>query len=264
MLALYVLVGVLGLAVGSFLNVVIYRVPREESLLFPSSHCPRCDATIRSRHNIPLLGWLVLRGKCFVCKEKISARYPLVEGGTAALFVLVLWRFGLTLDLPPYLYLGAVAVALVMINFDLGRLPDSIVLPSYIVGALLLLPAGAVNADLWAVYRSILGMLMLLACYSALTIAYPTGLAFGDIKLAGLLGLYLGYLGWSFLLIGLFAGFLVSGIGGSAISYGIGDRSATITRPATRIGMGMITGAVLALFVAQPLATWYGSLLGTI
>ena len=86
--------GLLGLAVGSFLNVVIYRVPRDESLVRPGSHCPHCGNEVRNRHNIPMFGWLLLRGKCADCKAPISPRYPLVEAGTAALFVAVAARFG--------------------------------------------------------------------------------------------------------------------------------------------------------------------------
>ena len=108
---LLAVVGLLGLAVGSFLNVVIHRVPRDESLVRPGSHCPHCGTSIRNRHNIPVLGWLLLRGRCADCKTRISARYPLVEAGTAALFVAVAARFGWSWELPAYLYLAAVAIA---------------------------------------------------------------------------------------------------------------------------------------------------------
>src|SRR6185312_15631271 len=95
-------VGLLGLAVGSFLNVVIHRVPRDESLIRPGSHCPRCGSPVRRRHNVPVLGWLVLRGRCADCKTPISARYPLVEAATGALFVAVAARFGWSWELPAY------------------------------------------------------------------------------------------------------------------------------------------------------------------
>ena len=105
-----VLTGLLGLAVGSFLNVVIYRVPRQESIVKPGSHCPRCNEPIKGRHNVPLLSYLVLRGRCHACRSRISPRYPLVEAGTAALFVAITLRFGLTPQLPAYLYLAAVGI----------------------------------------------------------------------------------------------------------------------------------------------------------
>src|SRR3954451_22789849 len=90
------IVALLGLAVGSFLNVVIHQVPRDESLVRPGSHCQQCGAAIRNRHNVPVFGWLLLRGRCGDSRTPISVRYPLVEAGTAALFVAVAAKFGLT------------------------------------------------------------------------------------------------------------------------------------------------------------------------
>ena len=129
-----VLIGLLGLMIGSFLNVVIYRVPRRESLMFPASRCTSCETPIKPQHNVPVLSWLALRGQCATCRVAISWRYPLVEAATAALFVAITLRFGLSLQLPAYLYLGAVGITLLMIGVDLRQLPNSIVLPSYVVG----------------------------------------------------------------------------------------------------------------------------------
>jgi leader peptidase (prepilin peptidase)/N-methyltransferase len=137
-----VLAAIFGLVIGSFLNVVIWRVPRGESVVRPASHCPNCDREIRGRDNIPVLSWLVLRGKCRDCGSPISARYPAVEALTAAIFVLLALRFGWDLQLIAFCYLAAIGIALSAIDFDTRRLPDVIVLPSYGVGlVLLLLPA---------------------------------------------------------------------------------------------------------------------------
>ncbi|MBV9486486.1 MAG: prepilin peptidase, partial [Frankiaceae bacterium] len=124
MAAVVAVVGLLGLAIGSFLNVVIWRVPRDESVVHPGSHCPNCDTEIGARDNIPVLSWLLLRGKCRHCGNPISIRYPLVELGTAGLFVAFAIHFGIHAVLPAYLYLAAVGVALAMIDIDLQRLPD--------------------------------------------------------------------------------------------------------------------------------------------
>jgi leader peptidase (prepilin peptidase) / N-methyltransferase len=257
MAPLLVVVAVLGLVIGSFLNVVIHRVPRKESLLRPGSHCPRCDTPIRARHNVPLLGWLVLRGRCANCAEPISARYPLVELGTAALFVATAARFGLTPELPAYLYLAAIAVALTMIDLDVHRLPNAIVLPSYVVGVLTLLPIVFVTGDWWAAGRALIAMAALWLFYFALALVYPGGMGFGDVKLAGVLGLYLGWLGWSSVLVGTFAGFLLGGIVGALLM--------TLRRAGrkTAIAFGpyMLAGAMLAIFLAGPITAWYGSLL---
>src|SRR5438270_820827 len=173
----------LGLAVGSFVNVVIHRVPLGRSLLRPGSRCPRCDAAIRPWHNVPVLGWLVLRGRCAGCRERISIRYPLVELATAALFVAVTARLGISPALPAYLYLAAVSVALAMIDFDVRRLPDAIVLPSYAVAGLLLVPAVLAHGDWAAVLRSLAAMAALWAFYFVLFFVYPGGMGFGDVQL---------------------------------------------------------------------------------
>jgi leader peptidase (prepilin peptidase)/N-methyltransferase len=253
MTPLLVLTGVLGLAVGSFLNVVIHRVPRGESLVRPGSHCPHCAAPVRPWQNVPVLSWLVLRGRCADCGGPVSARYPLVEAATAALFVAVTLRFGLAAELPAYLYLAAVSVALGMIDLDVRRLPNSIVLPSYVVGgALLLLPA-AITGDRAPALRGLLAMLMLFGFYLALSFAYPGGMGMGDVKLAGLLGLYLGWLGWSSVLVGAFGGFLVGGLAGAALML---IRRAGRRSPVP-FGPAMLTGAFLAVFAATPVASWY-------
>ena len=129
----------LGLLIGSFLNVVIWRVPRGESVASPPSHCPGCERPIRPRDNVPVLSWLLLRGRCRDCRTAISARYPAVELGTAVVFGVLAWHFGFDWALPAYLYLGAISVALAMIDIDVHRLPDAIVLPSYGFAAVLLL-----------------------------------------------------------------------------------------------------------------------------
>jgi leader peptidase (prepilin peptidase)/N-methyltransferase len=249
--------GVLGLAIGSFLNVVIYRVPRQESIVSPGSHCPKCNTALRAWQNVPVLSWLVLRGRCHVCHARISARYPLVELGTGLLFAAIAARFGLSLELPAYLYLGAIGVALAMIDFDVRRMPDSIVLPSYVVTVLLLMPAGAQRLDLAGAERALYGMVALLCLYFALAMAYPNGLGFGDVKLAGLIGIYLGWLSWAALFITAIGGLLIAAVGGTV---------AVATKHATRnlavpLGPCLVGAAVLSLFVAAPLSNWYGSLI---
>jgi leader peptidase (prepilin peptidase) / N-methyltransferase len=246
-----------GLAVGSFLNVVIHRVPRHESIVFPPSHCPECSVPLRAWQNVPLLSWLVLRGRCHYCACPISGRYPLVEGGTALLFAAVTVRFGLSLQLLAYLYLVAIGVVLAMIDVETRRLPDSITLPSYVISVLLLMPAGAVDGDWMGATRALAGMIALLALFFALTIAYPNGLGFGDVKLAGLVGLYLGWLSWNAVFLAAIGSILIAGAAGSA---------AVATKHATRsvavpLGPCLIGAAGLALFLAAPVSSWYGSLI---
>ncbi|MEU7866267.1 prepilin peptidase [Dactylosporangium sp. NPDC049140] len=254
-----VVAGVLGLAVGSFLNVVIHRVPRGESLLRPASHCPQCTAPVRPWHNVPVLGWLALRGRCADCAAPISVRYPLVELGTAALFVAVAARFGASrpLLLPAWLYLAAIAVALALIDLDVLRLPNAIVLPAYAVAPLLFLPAVIVDRDWGTALRGLLAMAALWAFYFLLSIVYPGGMGFGDVKLAGVLGLYLGSLGWSSVAVGTLAAFVLGGAAGLALmASGRAGR-----RTALPFGPAMLAGALLALFAAAPITAWYTNLL---
>ena len=135
--------GLLGLMIGSFLNVVIWRVPRGESIVAPPSHCPGCDTEIKPYDNIPVISWLVLRGRCRHCGIRISIRYPLVELTCAGLWVAMALRFGATWELPAYLVLVSALLALSLIDFDTFLLPDKIVYPLTVTLVVLLRDCGA-------------------------------------------------------------------------------------------------------------------------
>ncbi len=251
---------VVGLMIGSFLNVVVWRVPRGESIVSPPSACPRCEHPIRARDNIPLISWLALRGRCRDCSEPISPRYPLVEALTGAFFGSAAWFAGLSWTLPAMLYLVAIGVALALIDLDVHRLPDAIVLPSYLVGLLLLglaawNPGGA--ADWWALIRALIGGAAMLAVYLVLVLIYPTGMGLGDVKLAGVLGLYLGFFGWGSLLSGFFAPFLLGGLFaiGLLVAGRVGRKSGI------PFGPWMVLGAFVGIFAGRQIGEWYLSLL---
>jgi leader peptidase (prepilin peptidase)/N-methyltransferase len=259
LVSLVVLVALLGLAIGSFLNVVIYRVPRSESLVSPASHCPSCGTPIRARHNVPLFGWLFLRGRCASCRARISVRYPLVELGCALLFVALALRLdhlGLLSALPAYLYFGAIGIALALIDLDVQRLPNSIVLPSYPVIAALLTVAAGVHGDWGALARAAIGGAVLFAFYFALAFAYPAGMGFGDVKLAGILGAVLAYLSWRVLVVGAFGGFVLGALAGVVVlATGRGGR-----KTALPFGPFMIAGALIAIFAGASIADAYSHL----
>jgi leader peptidase (prepilin peptidase)/N-methyltransferase len=246
----------LGLVIGSFGNVVVARLPAGGSLVTPSSRCPHCGNAIRARHNVPLLGWLVLRGRCADCRGRISARYPLVELGTAVLFgalTLRLGRIDLLPALPAYLYIGAAGLVLALIDLDIRRLPDSIVLPSYVVLAVLLAVASAWRHEWADLERAAAGGAALYCLYFAIAFAYPAGMGFGDVKLSGLLGAVLGYLSWGSLLAGAFAGFLLGSIAGVAVMAFWGGTRKT----ALPFGPFMIAGALVGIFAGDALAGVY-------
>jgi leader peptidase (prepilin peptidase)/N-methyltransferase len=251
-----VCVVVVGLLIGSFLNVVIWRVPRGESIVSPPSACPRCGHVIRARDNVPVLSWLILRGRCRDCGEPISRRYPLVEATTGVLFGLTAWHFGLSWALPAYLFIAAVSVALALIDLDTKRLPNAIVLPSYPVAIALLAlaswnPGGA--SDWPALWRALLGGAALYAVYFVLMVVYPAGMGFGDVKLAGVLGLFLGWVGWGSLVVGWFAAFLLGGL------FAIGLLVAGRANRKTGIPFGpwLLLGAAVGIACGQAIAEWY-------
>jgi leader peptidase (prepilin peptidase)/N-methyltransferase len=243
----------LGLAVGSFLNVLIWRIPRKESVVRPPSHCPACDAELSARDNIPLLSWLVLRGRCRQCQAAISGRYPAVELLTCALFVGMVLARGVHADLPAYLYLAAVGVALSFIDLDVKRLPDVLTYPSYLVGLGLLGTAAFVDHQPGYLGRALLGLATLGGFYFVLAVVKPGAMGWGDVKLAGVLGLYLGYLGWGELAVGAFLGFLFGGVVGLALM--IGNRAHRKSR--IPFGPFMVLGAYVAVVAGAPLAHMY-------
>lgn len=256
-----VLSGVLGLLIGSFLNVVVWRVPRGESVVSPPSACPRCGHAVRARDNVPVASWLALRGRCRDCAAPISPRYPLVEGGTGALFALVGALVGPSWQLPALLYLAAISVALTLIDLDVHRLPDAIVLPSYpvVIGLLALAAVDPGGEAHWGAFaRSLAGGAAMFAVYLLIVLVYPAGMGLGDVKLAGVLGLYLGWAGWSSLIVGGFAAFLLGGV----FSLALLARGSAGRRTQIPFGPWMIGGAVVGLVVGEAIGSWYVSLLG--
>ncbi|WP_420365682.1 prepilin peptidase [Curtobacterium sp. L3-7] len=271
--------GVLGLAVGSFLNVVVYRVPAGLSVSRPASACPRCAHAIRGYDNVPVLSWLVLRGRCRDCAAPISARYPLVEAATGLLAVLVTVFFvtapwsplrtaapdgaGAALAygavvLLAYLYVMAISVALTLIDLDTHTLPNRIVLPAYAVVPLLLAAASALSGDWGALARAFLGLVVLGGVYLALALAVPGGMGLGDVKLAGVLGFAMAYLGWGPLAVGSFGAFVLGGI--FAIALVIVRRAGR--RSGIPFGPWMLAGSWLGISLGAPIWSTYLGVLG--
>ncbi|MEP7055025.1 MAG: prepilin peptidase [Actinomycetota bacterium] len=253
--ALVVLCGIFGLIVGSFLNVVVWRLPRGESVVRPRSHCPACGAGIRPRDEIPVLSWLLLRGRCRDCGTRISGRYPAVETLTAVVFAVLALRFSHSAPaeswrvLPAFLYVGAVGIALALIDLDTHRLPDKLTLPSYGVGAVLLGASLLAGVPAKNALHALAGALIMFGIYFSLCFAYPKGMGFGDVKLAGVLGLYLGWLGWETLAVGLLLGWFSGGLLGAAL---------LATKRAGRksmipFGPFMVVGALGAIVFGAPI-----------
>jgi leader peptidase (prepilin peptidase)/N-methyltransferase len=180
-------IGVLGLLVGSFLNVVIYRLPRGESLVTPASRCPSCGTPVKPYDNIPVVSWLFLRGRCRSCGAAISARYPLVEALTGAVFVGVALTRGVEDDLALWLPFAAMLIAVAGIDLDHRIIPNKILLPAAVWGLAATIAFRPDNVDdVLIAGAAAFGALLLAA------LAYPAGMGMGDVKLAGVMGIYLG------------------------------------------------------------------------
>jgi leader peptidase (prepilin peptidase)/N-methyltransferase len=255
-----ILVGIFGSFIGSFLNVIVYRVPLNRSIVSPPSACTGCGTRIKAYDNIPVLSWLLLRGKCRTCKSAISMRYPFVELGTGLFFGLVFWKFhpNALLLMFAFLFLAALSVVLGLIDWDTHTLPDRIVLPSYLVGVILLGAAAIVSNNYAALLRAGIGMAALWLIYLIIAFASAGGIGYGDVKFAGVLGLFLGYLSWGALVTGAFAAFALGGIFGlSLVVARKADRKSGIP-----FGPWMLAGAWVGVLFSAPIVQGYLSLFG--
>lgn len=265
-------IGVVGAAIGSFLNVVIHRVPLGHSVVHPPSACPTCAAPVRPYDNIPIISWFVLRGRCRDCGAPFSGRYALVElitalafaGLTALQLPVVLaapsaaTAIAATLVLVALLYVAAISIALAAIDLDTHRLPDAIVLPSYVVLAALLGTAALLTGDVEAAARAAAGAGILFGGYLLLALISPRGMGMGDVKLAGVIGLVLGFSGWAALAVGTLAAFLLGGVVGIAlIVAGRARRNTGIP-----FGPWMLGGAWVGILLGDPIARGYLALFG--
>lgn len=250
--------GALGLIIGSFLNVVIYRVPAGISVVRPGSTCPQCREPVRARDNVPVVSWLLLRGRCRDCAAPIALRYPLVELATAVLFAVTAWRLGPTAYVVAVLVLMTGGVTLFMIDLDHRRLPFSITaLTTGGVVAALAVAAGSGDAD--HVRRALLSAALWLAVYGGIhVVTAGRGMGLGDVALAPVLGLVLGWTAWGASLVGLLAGFAVGAV------IGVGLLASGRAAAGSRVPHGpfLLTGAALGLFVGQRLWEEYLRLFG--
>jgi leader peptidase (prepilin peptidase) / N-methyltransferase len=238
--------GVLGAVFGSFLNVVAFRLPRHESLVKPRSRCPSCGAQVRPRDNVPVLSWLLLRGRCRDCSAAISPRYPLVEGATALLCAGAVLTHSSAAGIALSAVLILVLVPAALIDLEHRIIPNTLTG----AGALLALGLGTGLDPSGEPARLIAGAaaggFLLLAA-----LAYPGGMGMGDVKLAGVLGLFLGAAVAPAILIALVSGVAVGGVVVARVGVRAGRKTAVPFGPFLALG-----GAV-AVFVGNPIVAWY-------
>jgi leader peptidase (prepilin peptidase)/N-methyltransferase len=246
MAAAIALAAVGGLLVGSFLNVVVYRLPRDESLMHPRSRCPSCETQLRAIDNIPVVSWLALRGRCHHCGAPISARYPLVELSTAVLYAAVVATQDDAVRIALGLLLVTALVPITLIDLDLRIIPNRITAPAAVAAlvAIAVLDSGFLVEAIVAGIAG--GGFFLIAA-----LLYPRGMGMGDVKLAGVLGLYLGRAVAPAILIALIAGVFV----GAAIMVRKGAVEGRKT--AVPFGPFLALGGMLAFFVGNELVDAY-------
>ena len=240
------LAAVLGAVFGSFLNVVAYRLPRGESLSRPRSRCPGCLTPVRPYDNVPVLSWLLLRGRCRACREPISARYPLVEAGTGALCALVVLAKGPDEDALLGLALVLLLVPVALIDLDHQIIPNRLML----IGAALA-PTLVLLTAPDALVEHLVAAVAAGGFFLVAVLAYPRGMGMGDVKLAFVLGLFLGRDVGPALLVALIAGTLV----GAAVIARKGVAEGRRTK--VPFGPFLALGAVVALFAGEAMLEWY-------
>lgn len=246
-----------GAVLGSFSNVVVYRLPRSRSLVSPGSSCPECGAPIAWYDNIPVISFLILRGKCRKCGAPISIRYPIVELIVAVSWGLVGWRFGLSAALPAFLVFVTALVILSFIDLEHRRLPNVVLGPAAIAGVVLLQIASVVEGDWSSLRDALIGAGIYGLPLLVIGLLFPSGMGGGDIKLAAYLGIHLGWLSLLHVVVGAMLGFILGGITGIALMVS-GKKSRKDPIP---FGPFMALGAVISVLAGSTLIrVWLGSL----
>jgi leader peptidase (prepilin peptidase) / N-methyltransferase len=240
------LAGLLGLMLGSFLNVVAYRLPRGESLAVPASHCPGCDTPIRPYDNVPVLSWLLLRGRCRACGQSIAWRYPLVELATALLLALTVVVVGTNQDVWLDLAFVLLLVPVTVIDIDFRIIPNKLMIAGTVVALVILVLTRPDDIPEHLIAAVAAGGFLLVAA-----IAYPAGMGMGDVKLAFVMGLFLGREVGVAMLAGLLAGSII----GIAIMAKKG--AAAGRKTAIPFGPFLAFGGLVGLLAGEPIVDWY-------
>jgi leader peptidase (prepilin peptidase)/N-methyltransferase len=255
----------LGAIIGSFLNVVIYRYPREESVVFPPSHCPHCATNIKPYDNVPIFAWLWLRGRCRACRGPIDARYPLVELANALFYVAVFQRTGLTIGFLPIAALVSMTIVLIYIDLDIQILPDVIDLPGVAIGLLIgATHMGALYPELMlsaTLLDSVAGALAGGGTLLAIALLYKLvrkveGMGLGDVKMMAMLGATLGWMP-------IFPLLVLASVGGTLAGIVVAVKSAKGMQVALPFGVFLGLAFLAVIFFGNELAAMYFRLLIT-
>ncbi|HHW56715.1 MAG TPA: prepilin peptidase [Clostridia bacterium] len=206
---LYILIFLFGTIIGSFLNVVIYRTPRKESIVYPPSHCPKCEHELNAIDLMPILSYILLKGRCRYCKEKISIRYPVVETLTGILFLIIYYKFGLDFKAFSYIFLASLLISISFIDMEHKIIPNKIIIAGFIGGIIfrmLMYNYGFMDYIIGLLLGG--GILLLISLISG------GEMGGGDIKLMALIGLFVG---WKLTIVTLFLSVVIGALAGAIL-----------------------------------------------
>lgn len=249
----YIIVALFGSLIGSFLNVCIYRVPRNLSIISPSSRCPSCNTPIKPYDNVPLLSYILLGGRCRVCGAGISLRYPFVELLNASLYVLVFSRFGFAWHTAIFALLCSALIAITFIDLDFQIIPDAITLPGIVIGLVagsLLMPDPFIRQSPLGFTSSIIGLIAGGGLFYAIAVISKGGMGGGDIKMMAMVG---ALMGWKSVLLTVFLGSLTGSVFG--IFLMIHRKKGRKTK--VPFGPFLACGTLMTMFFGQDILAWY-------
>jgi leader peptidase (prepilin peptidase)/N-methyltransferase len=245
-----VLIFILGLIVGSFSNVCIYRIPRNESIIYPASHCPKCRSNISPKDNIPLLSYILLKGRCRNCKSKISIQYPIVELLTGLIYLIIYLAYGLSVQTLIYIILSSALITIAFIDLNEQIVPDVISLPGIVIGFIISFFVPYIlfiNSALGVVVG---GGIILIIGLAGSVIFKKEAMGGGDVKLAAMIG---AFLGWRYIVISLFLGFFLGALAGIILIMAkIKSREDVVP-----FGPFIVLGSLITLLWGEKIISWY-------
>lgn len=245
-----ILIFILGLIVGSFSNVCIYRIPRNESIIFPASHCPKCRSNISLKDNIPLLSYILLKGRCRNCKNKISIQYPIVELLTGLTYLIIYLIYGLSIQSLIYIILSSALIIIAFIDLNEQIVPDVISLPGIVIGFIISFFVPYISFINSALGVIVGGGIILIIGLAGSVIFKKEAMGGGDVKLAAMIG---AFLGWRYTIISLFLGFLLGAVAGIFLILSkIKSREDTVP-----FGPFIVLGSFITLLWGEKIISWY-------
>jgi len=241
---------ILGLIVGSFSNVCIYRIPKNESIIFPASHCPKCHSNISPVDNIPLLSYILLKGRCRNCKSKISIQYPIVELLTGLIYLIISLIYGLSIQTLIYIILSSALIIIAFIDLNEEIVPDVISLPGIVIGFIISFFVTYISFINSALGILAGGGIILIIGLAGSVIFKKEAMGGGDVKLAAMIG---AFLGWKYIIVSLFLGFFLGAVTGIILILSkIKSREDLVP-----FGPFIVLGSFVTILWGEKIISWY-------